>query len=226
MSEGIIHKNLKDLALKWLKTKVIDIVCPEVDFYNIKCVADVVGINYKRKEVRIIEIKSSKKDLIRDKKLFNEETSYFYHSHYVYIMCPKEVIKIEDIPKGYGLIWVDENEKIKVIKKPIKNKSRLKTMFETTLRISTKKLTNIFLFQEENKYNKDETGGFFSSKSKIKLISFKCPLCKKIKKELINKDNISLISCSCGNKINLKNISFKEITGFNNSFIKKINNLI
>ena len=60
---------LKIIGMKWLKEKVTDIVAREVKYKNIRSVADAVGINIKRKEVRIIEVKATKADYIRDEKL-------------------------------------------------------------------------------------------------------------------------------------------------------------
>ena len=221
MGEGVLHKELKDIAMRWMKKQVTDIVCPEVEFKNIKCIADVVGINFKRKEVRVIEIKSTRSDFIRDKKLFEEKTTYFYHSHYCYIMCPKNIINIDDIPYGYGLLWVDEYENIIIIKRPIKNKQKLKTMFETTLKNTAKKLTNLLLFSKENKEHKDETDGFFDKRSKIKMISIKCISCKKQVKDLINIEKNKAIHCKCGAILDLESNKYREITGFNKSFLKK-----
>ena len=225
MSESKLHKELKCLALRWMKSKVTDLVCPEVDFYNIRCVADVVGINFKRKEIRVIEVKVTKKDLLRDKKLFDINKTYFNHCHYCYIMCPKNVIELSDLPYGYGLLWVDELVNIDVVKKPTKYSGKLKTMFETTAKLASKKITNLFLYQEENTINKDETNGFFDKKSKIKMISFKCFLCKKQIKELIHVED-SYIVCDCGNVLNLKELRYREVTGFNKKFIEKIKKFI
>jgi hypothetical protein len=225
MGEGIIHKELKNVAMRWMKQRVVDIVCPEVKFNNIRCIADVVGINFKRKEVRVIEIKATRNDFFRDKKLFEEKTTYFYHSNYCYIMCPANTINIDEIPYGYGLLWVDENDNVVFLKKPIKNKNKLKTMFDTTLKNTTKKLTNLFLFSKENIENKDETNGFFDRRSKIKMVSFKCPSCKKQKKDLINIVKNKILHCSCGKDISIENIKYREITGFNKSFLKKISEI-
>ena len=224
MAEGEIHKHLKKVALYFLKSKVTDLIATEVEFYNSYSVADAVGLNLKRKEVRVVEVKSTKSDFIRDKKLFNDKTSYFYHAHYSYIMCPKNIIQPEDLPYGYGLLWVDEYDNIEVAKKPIKNNARLKTLFGTTLKRSCRSLTNTYLFHEENKDNKDETGGKFKRNSEIKFISVPCPHCRKHSKELIHINKTNTIKCGkCKGEIDLTKAKTREITGFNKSFIKKIN---
>ncbi|MNJ90018.1 hypothetical protein D3C87_76090 [compost metagenome] len=228
MAEGEIHKNLKKLALYFLKQKVTDLVANEVEFANAWSVADAVGLNLKRREVRVIEVKATKGDFTRDTKLFGDKTSYFYHAHYSYIMCPENVIKPEEVPYGYGLIWVDENDVCIMVKNPIKNTARLKTLFDTTLKRTARSLTNTFLYHEENKENKDETAGKFSRNAVVKLISVRCPVCKKATKELINKDFNGFIKCSqksCIGTIDLSKAKIREVTGFNNAFINKINKL-
>ncbi|AEO93935.1 gp692 [Bacillus phage G] len=225
MAEGLVHKNLKRLALYFLKEKVTDIVANEVDFANSWSVADAVGLNLKRREVRVVEVKASKGDFTRDKKLFGDKTSYFYHAHYSYIMCPTNVIKPEEVPYGYGLLWVDEYDKIEVIKKPIKNTARLKTLFDTTLRRTCRSLTNTHLYHEENKEAKDETQGRFKRNADILLVAARCPNCKKHAKELIKKDVTKTIKCKCKTEIDITKAKTREITGFNKTFIDKINKL-
>ena len=223
--EGDVHKHLKMLALHFLKEKCGDLVCPEVDFYNAWSVADAVGLNFKRKEVRVVEEKATKGDFKRDKKLFDDKTSYFYHAHYSYIMCPSGVINAEELPYGYGLLWVDENDNISVIKKPIKNTSRLKTLFDTTMKRTAKQLTNTFLYYEQNKENKDDTNGKFSRNSLIKYVSVRCPVCKKSIKDLIHKNKTKELKCKCGGIVDLSKAKVREITGFNKNFIDKVNKL-
>lgn len=225
MAEGEIHKHLKMLALHFLKGKCGDLVCPEVDFYNAWSIADAVGINFKRREVRVVEVKATKGDFKRDTKLFEDKTSYFYHARYSYIMCPTNVINVEDIPYGYGLLWVDDNDNITVVKKPIKNTARLKTLFDTTMKRVAKQLTNTYLYYEKNKENKDETSGQFSKNSQIKFVSVRCPLCKKAIKDLIHKEKTKELKCKCGGIADLSKAKVREITGFNKKFIDKINKL-
>lgn len=228
MAEGEVHKHLKRVALFWLKSKVTDLIATEVEFANSYSVADAVGLNLKRREVRVIEVKATKGDFTRDTKLFGDKTSYFYHAHYSYIMCPENVIKPEEVPYGYGLIWVDENDVCNMVKNPIKNTARLKTLFDTTLKRTARSLTNTYLYHEENKENKDETAGKFSRNAVVKLISVRCPVCKKATKELINKDFSGTIKCSqrsCIGQIDLSKAKIREVTGFNNAFINKINKL-
>lgn len=147
MAEGEIHKKLKVIGMKWLKEKVTDIVAREVKYKNIRSVADTVGINIKRKEVRIIEVKATKADYTRDEKLMDIDKSYYKHCNYFYIMCPIDVIPLEFVPIEYGVLYVDliTNEVI-VKRNPKKYTGRLKTQFNTSLKNTVKVLTNDLLY--------------------------------------------------------------------------------
>jgi len=224
--EGAEHKHLKWLGMHWLKKKTVDLVANEVDFYNAYSIADVVGVNLKRQEIRVIECKSSRADFLRDKKLYGTQTSYFLHAHYSYIMCPVGIISKEEIPDGYGLLYVDEWDNIMTVKNPRKNTGRLKTLFATTLKRTCRALTNQTLFKQINQDNNDETKGKFKRNASVLFISVPCPSCRKHTKELINKNITKQVICdNCKNIIDLEKAKVREITGFNKTFIKKINKL-
>lgn len=146
MAESDTHKRLKIVASAFLKKNCVDIVSTETKFRNIRSIADACGINLKRKEVRVVEVKASLKDYKRDSKLFKLEKSYFPHCNYFYIMCPTGVIPREEVLKEFGLLYVDENNIITVVQKPTKNK-KLKTRFETTLKNSCRSITNDLVFK-------------------------------------------------------------------------------
>lgn len=147
MSEGAVHKQLKAVGMKWIKEKVTDVVCREVKYKNMRSIADVVGINLKRREVRILEAKASKADYVRDKKLLELDYSYYKHCHYFYIICPDNIIQPDDVPKEYGLLWVNiVTNEVTIKRTPKKYTGRLKTMFDTSLKNSIKANTNDLLF--------------------------------------------------------------------------------
>ncbi len=222
MAEGDVHKHLKLIGLHFLKQKCRHLIANEVKFYNSKSIADVVGINLKRKEVRVIECKSSYSDFKRDKKLFDEKTSYYNHANYSYIMCPANVIPKNEMPHGYGLLYVDEYDNVTTVKNPTKNE-KPKTRFETTLRRTSLSLTNELLYKSENIENKDKTSGAFKRNANIFFISVRCPQCKRATKELIHKESTKILKCKyCKKDIDLNKAKTREITGYNDKFIKKI----
>jgi DNA-directed RNA polymerase subunit RPC12/RpoP len=99
-------------------------------------------------------------------------------------------------------------------------------MFDTTLKKTAKQLTNTFLFKEENSFNRNEIGNDFSKNSFAKLISYKCFTCKQRVKDLILSKDANFTNCTkCNSEIDLKKINFKIITGFNNKFFKKIQDI-
>ena len=146
MAESETHKRLKIVACGFLKKCCTDIVSVETKFRNLRSVADVCGMNLKRKEVRIVEVKASLKDYKRDKKLFQLDKSYYPHCNYFYIMCPKDVIPKELVLKEIGLLYVDENNKIEIVQKPTRN-TKLKTRFDTTLKNSCRSITNDLIYK-------------------------------------------------------------------------------
>jgi hypothetical protein len=146
MAESDVHKRLKIVACAFLKKSCVDIVSTETKFRNIRSIADACGINLKRKEIRVVEVKASLKDYKRDSKLFKLEKSYYPHCNYFYIMCPTDVIPKDQVLKEFGLLYVDEDNTITVVQKPTKNK-KLKTRFETTLKNSCRSITNDLVFK-------------------------------------------------------------------------------
>jgi hypothetical protein len=159
MAEGKVHKHLKLVAMAFLKKHCVDIVSLETKFRNLRSISDACGLNMKRKEVRVIEVKATREDYLRDKKLLKLETSYFPHCHYFYIMCPTNVIDKTEVVDGIGLIYVDENDKMTIVKKPKKNKT-LKTRFETTLKNSVRSITNDLVFKYHEIQNNLKTKYF------------------------------------------------------------------
>jgi len=224
--ESNIHKHLKQQGMYFLKTKVTDVVCTEVKYRNLRSIADVGGINLKRQEVRIIECKASKQDFIRDKKLMSIEKSYYKHCHYFYILCPENIIQINDIPNEYGLLWLNDKDKIIVKQKPIKYVGKLKTLFNTSLKNMCRAQTNTLLYYFEHQNNKDVTNNRFNKNAQIFYSAIRCPKCKHITKELINQNTTKQIKCKyCKELININDTSIKNIVGYNETFIKKINKL-
>lgn len=157
--EGTVHKHLKMVACAFLKKMCVDLVAEEIKYKNIKSIADVGAINLKRKEVRIVEVKATLNDFLRDKKLFDIEKSYFRHCNYFYIMCPYGVIPLDKIPKEYGVIYVENASNIPIImRKPTKN-NILKTRFDTSLKNICRATTNCLIFKYHQCQHKIE--GFF-----------------------------------------------------------------
>lgn len=67
-----------------------------------RCRFDLIRIDPHRQYVRIFEFKSCRADFVSDKKW----QKYLKYCHTFTFVCPKEVIKKEDLPAGIGLLWI------------------------------------------------------------------------------------------------------------------------
>ncbi|MCM3713907.1 MmcB family DNA repair protein [Alkalihalobacillus oceani] len=226
--ESTLHKHLKKLSLYWLKAKMTDLCANEVKLFvrRKKIQADALGINLKRQEARIIEVKSSRSDFLRDEVL---HSSYGYHavSDYTYIMTPEDLLTVEELPARYGLLEVDDYDNITVKKKPTKNPKRIMTL-ETLLKRTGRAATNAVLFQELSKETKDVTGGKFASNAAASLIHATCPVCKKRHKYLVGtkQEEVECQTASCRQAIPLDKARVHIITKYNEDFYEELSALI
>jgi len=112
----ISHKTLCLIAAKWLKNRCKE-RCPVV-FVELVTGAfetpDVFGCNGSNSIV--IEVKTSRSDFLRDKKKFFRLYPEMGVGDFRYYLCPTGIVKPEDVPEKWGLIWVGENQKCKVVK--------------------------------------------------------------------------------------------------------------
>ena len=226
--ESSLHEHVKRQALYWLKEKMTDLCANEVKLFvrRKKLKADALGINIKRKESRIIEVKISRSDYLRDEVLFS---SNGYHAicDYAYIITPVGLLSIEELPKGYGLLEIDDFDTITVRKKPVRNPNPLLTL-DTLIKRTGRAATNAVLFQQLSKETKDPTNGSFSKKAKVHLISATCQCCKRRNKYLIqlNQENVQCISKTCKQYIDLNRARTHFITSYNEDFLKQLQALM
>ncbi len=112
----VSHKTLCRIAAKWLRNSCKE-RCPVV-FVELVTAAfetpDVFGCNSSNSIV--IEVKRSRSDFLRDKKKFFRLYPEMGVGDFRYYLCPNEIIKPDDVPEKWGLIWVGENQKCKVVK--------------------------------------------------------------------------------------------------------------
>ncbi|WP_096200681.1 hypothetical protein [Bacillus sp. FJAT-45350] len=228
MMESNLHEHFKRQALYWLKGKMTDLCASEVKLFvrRKKLKADSLGINLKRKESRIIEVKVSRSDFLRDDVL---HAPYGYHAiaDYAYLMTPVNLLKNEEVPKGYGLLEIDEFDNIKVKKNPTRNPKPIMTL-DTLIKRTGRAATNAVLFQELSKETKDTTAGAFSKKAKIHLISATCPTCKKRNKYLIktDQDEVTCKGKRCKETIPLERARVHVVTSYNEDFYEEIKMLM
>lgn len=217
------HKWLKQMALRFLKEKGMNIVCKEVPVGKLN--ADTLGLNMNRKEIRIVECKQDHSDYIKGKSKLNQNTGYIQYCHYLYIICPENLIKVNEVDIGIGLIYVNDKDEFIVVKKPIKNNSRKKSHFETILKNTVHRLSNEVYYQNEKEY-KDPLDNQFSKNASIFYAAVRCKNCKHVTKVLINKNIEQHIKCKhCSQDININESKVREIIGFNKKFIDQLNKL-
>ncbi|WP_100407968.1 hypothetical protein [Bacillus solitudinis] len=226
--ESSLHEHLKIQALYWLKAKMTDLCANEVKLFvrRKQVKADAMGINIKRNEARIIEVKVSRSDFLRDEVL---QAPYGYHAiaHYAYIMTPVGLLSSEEIPPGYGLLEIDDYDNITVKRNPKKNETPILT-FDTLIKRTGRAATNAVLFQELSKETKDPTKGTYSKGAKVHLISATCPQCKKRKKYLVrvNEENTLCKVRACKHVIPLNKARVHTITSYNKTFYNQLSSLI
>lgn len=222
--ESKLHYHLKHQALLWLKEKTTDLCATEVKFMvkRRKRTADAVGINMKRKESRIIEVKATRQDFLRDEVL-QGELGYEAVASYAYILTPQGLLQKEEIPAGYGLLEADEYDKISVIKRPVKNKAP-KLRLETLIKRTGRAATNAFLYQQETRLSRDETDGAFKKNPVASLIRATCPKCKKRRPYLVTPDAEEVLcgAAKCDQLIHLAKARPFKVSSYNEEFLEEL----
>ena len=63
----------------------------------------------------VLEAKTSRPDFLRDRAKSHKATDEMGLGRWRYYICPENLIKVEDLPPKYGLIWVTKGGQVKVI---------------------------------------------------------------------------------------------------------------
>lgn len=69
-------------------------------------------------QTQLIEVKVSRSDFLSDKKKWHRINSDRGLGEYRSFLCPTDLIKVDDLPKKWGLLYADEKGEITVIKYP------------------------------------------------------------------------------------------------------------
>ena len=69
------------------------------------------------RSTQLIEVKVSRGDFLSDKKKIWRQFPENGLGNYRSYLCPEGLIKISDLPAFWGLLWIDSEKKITVIKK-------------------------------------------------------------------------------------------------------------
>lgn len=138
------HSELVQIAGKFLKNKIqnrCSVVFLELSSYSLE-IPDAIGFNGSHSTV--IECKTSKSDFKKDFTKNHRIDPSTAMGDYRYYLCTRNVLQSNDIPDGYGLIYVDSNKRTEIVvessffsQKNIRNEQSM--MFSALRRVFQKK---------------------------------------------------------------------------------------
>lgn len=103
------HKELVEIGYRWLlKNGGVGVAFKELKSIDAE-IPDVIGFD--SWQSILIEVKVSRSDFLSDKKKPHRAKGM---GNWRFYMCPKGMIKKEELPEKWGLIYVDENGKSKI----------------------------------------------------------------------------------------------------------------
>lgn len=107
---SVEHENLSILGVKWLKRKGFPVIAKNISSYDCLERADVIG--FRSTGSAIIESKISRKDFLVDLKKKHRISDGI--GLYRFYICPTNLIKIDELPSKWGLLYVEQNKVIEV----------------------------------------------------------------------------------------------------------------
>ena len=110
------HNELVDLSHKFvLKNMSCGFAVKEIKTVE-KEIVDVLGFGAHNHSI-LIEVKVSRQDFLKDAKKSFRKNPEEGVGKYRFYCCPKDLIKIEDLPNNWGLIYC-ENNKLEIVHNP------------------------------------------------------------------------------------------------------------
>ena len=118
MSFEITHRNLCIKAAKYLRSNGIH---PwhraQYSVYELERTGESPdAFAWGNSSTQLIEAKISRSDFLSDKKKLWRKIPYYGLGKFRSYLCPINIIKPEDLPKHWGLLYIDEKGKITKIK--------------------------------------------------------------------------------------------------------------
>tara|TARA_Y100000780_G_scaffold231711_1_gene258508 strand:+ start:256 stop:741 length:486 start_codon:yes stop_codon:yes gene_type:complete len=111
---GEIHDHLCERAEKWLKNQNCGVVFNE-SFQAVTSSGEQPdALGFRSGCSILIECKASRSDFLSDKKKRFRKDPAQGVGDWRFYMCPPGVINIEDLPEGWGLLWVHPKKVEKV----------------------------------------------------------------------------------------------------------------
>ena len=120
LSAAFSHRDLCFKASKYLRNKGIQ---PFHKSQYVICELERVGespdaFGFGGSSTQLIEVKVSRSDFLSDKKKYWRKYPEHGIGKFRSYLCPEGMIKEKDLPKYWGLLWVDEKGRITEIVKP------------------------------------------------------------------------------------------------------------
>lgn len=120
--EKLTHAHLCELGAKWLKKHTENMVIPNCSVVAKELTAlidsgeipDIIGWCYWTSV--LIEVKVSRADFLKDKKKPFRKNPSEGIGEFRYYLCPENLIKENELPENWGLLYASEKEKISIIK--------------------------------------------------------------------------------------------------------------
>ena len=110
---SLSHRNLCFRAAKYLKNRCQYVVC---ELERIGESPDVFGFG-STSSTHLIEVKISRSDFLNDKKKYYRKYPEMGIGKFRSYLCMEGLIKDEDLPENWGLLWIDSKGKISEIVK-------------------------------------------------------------------------------------------------------------
>ncbi len=115
--EVTLHRKLVDIAYRWvLGVGKCGVAFKELVSAGVE-IPDVIGFASSGHSV-LIEVKASRQDFLSDKKKMFRMNPELGMGTRRYYCCPTDLIKIADLPYGWGLIYVNEKMKARCVHNP------------------------------------------------------------------------------------------------------------
>ncbi|MGJ8516885.1 adenylosuccinate synthase [Carnimonas bestiolae] len=125
MSSALSHDDLCGLAVKWLKRDFsrkgpgCSIAVSEISTGHDGEIPDAIGFRAKgyRDGSTVVEVKTSRSDFLTDAKKPHRLSGGV--GRWRYFMCPEGLIRTDELPEKWGLVWVNKRGHLKVVSGPL-----------------------------------------------------------------------------------------------------------
>lgn len=128
-----LHSDLVRVAAGWLRRKGSRcVITDDMKFYSSTGeLPDVVG--WMRGVSVLVEVKTSRADYLKDKKKPFRQKPETGIGQWRFYLCPAGIITPDDLPDGWGLLWVDEKKRVSEVSGVPRNTGWNRVPFEGNL---------------------------------------------------------------------------------------------